>query len=305
MTIAGTGLIDPILQFVDGNGVPYASGTVTFYAAGTTTLQDIYSDTGLSVALTNPMTLNAAGRSSSNGTNTSPVYFQPLAYDYTLKDSAGTVIYGPEPFSGSTWPGALQGVVSIAPAANANAYANRVTTTIAKASSGTHALFTGTRFDASSITAGASTLTEAATVYIEGPPTAGSTVYALDVAAGNVHIAGNIVSSGRLTMGVVTLTDGASVALDASLGSEFILTTTTNPTIAVPTNAVNGQRIIIRVKASGGSRTMALTTSAGGFRFGSDITALTATSSGKTDYVGAIYNGTDSFWDVVAYVKGF
>ena len=62
---------------------------------------------------------------------------------------------------------------------------------------------------------------------------------------------------------------------------------------------------MIQHYASGGARTLALNTGAGGFRFGSDIAALTQTASGKTDYIGAIYNGTDSFWDVVGYVKGF
>jgi fructose-1,6-bisphosphatase/inositol monophosphatase family enzyme len=41
------------------------------------------------------------------------------------------------------------------------------------------------------------------------------------------------------------------------------------------------------------------------FRFGSDITGLTATASGKTDYIGAVFNLTDQRWDVVAVTKGF
>jgi hypothetical protein len=73
----------------------------------------------------------------------------------------------------------------------------------------------------------------------------------------------------------------------------------------VPSNAVNGQKIVIRHFANGGSRTLALNTGAGGFRFGTDITALTATGSGLMDYIGCIYNGVDSFWDVIAYTKGF
>ena len=48
-----------------------------------------------------------------------------------------------------------------------------------------------------------------------------------------------------------------------------------------------------------------LDVNSGGFRFGTDITALTATTSGTFDYIGAIYNGTDSFWDIVAYSKGY
>lgn len=104
---------------------------------------------------------------------------------------------------------------------------------------------------------------------------------------------------------VITLADGATPALDASLGNIFVLTAAGDRTIAVPSNAVSGQKIIIRHKASGAIRTLSLNTGAGGFRFGSDITGLTATVSGKTDYIGCIYNSVDSFWDVVAYTKGF
>lgn len=104
---------------------------------------------------------------------------------------------------------------------------------------------------------------------------------------------------------VIALTDGATPALDASLGKTFTLAAAGDRTIAIPSNAVTGMRIIIRHLASGGARTLALNTGAGGFRFGSDIAALTQTVSGKTDYIGAVYHGTDSKWDVVSYVKGF
>lgn len=104
---------------------------------------------------------------------------------------------------------------------------------------------------------------------------------------------------------VFALTDGATPALDASLGTVFTLVAAGNRTIAVPSNATDGQKIIIRHQASGGARTLALNSGAGGFRFGTDITALSSTTSAKWDYIGCVYNGTDSKWDVVAYVKGF
>lgn len=104
---------------------------------------------------------------------------------------------------------------------------------------------------------------------------------------------------------ISVLTDGATPALDASLGNIFTLSAAGDRTIAVPTNAVAGQKITIRHLASGGARTLALNTGAGGFRFGTDVTALTQTVSGKYDYIGCIYNSTSSFWDVVAYAKGY
>ena len=125
-------------------------------------------------------------------------------------------------------------------------------------------------------------------------------------------IAQAVIFAGGVTMSatafksaVATLTDGATPALDASLGNTFVLTAAGNRTIAVPSNAVSAQRIVIRHEASGGARTLALNTGAGGFRFGEDITALTATTSGKSDYIGCIYDATDSFWDVVSVIKGY
>ncbi len=102
---------------------------------------------------------------------------------------------------------------------------------------------------------------------------------------------------------VVALTDGATPALDASLASVFTLAAAGDRTIAVPSNPTSGQKIIIRHLASGGARTLALNSGAGGFRFGSDITALTATASGKIDYIGCIYNTDESRWDAIAVAQ--
>lgn len=104
---------------------------------------------------------------------------------------------------------------------------------------------------------------------------------------------------------VSALSDVAAPALDAALGNVFTLAATGNRTIGVPSNATNGQKIVIRHLASGGARTLALNSGAGGFRFGTDITALSETASGKTDYIGCVYSSIDSFWDVVAYSKGY
>jgi hypothetical protein len=114
----------------------------------------------------------------------------------------------------------------------------------------------------------------------------------------------------RLTDTVVTLADGASVALDASLGGTFKLAAAGNRTILAPTNApITGKshRLVIAHEAAGGAnRTLSLTTgSAGSFRFGTDITALTVTLNGTVDYIGCLWNQLDDRWDVVSYVKGF
>lgn len=104
----------------------------------------------------------------------------------------------------------------------------------------------------------------------------------------------------------VTLTDAATIATDASLGNHFRVTITADRTLGVPSNPADGQRAIWEVTASGANRTLTLTTgSAGAFAFGTDITALSVTTSGATDYLGAIYNSTANRWRIVAYVKGY
>jgi hypothetical protein len=125
--------------------------------------------------------------------------------------------------------------------------------------------------------------------------------------AGTVHtllgMAAGIAAS-RFVEASVTLTDGATPALDASQGNIFLLAAAGDRTIAVPSNPTAQQNIIIRHYASGGARTLSLNTGTNGFRFGSDITALTATLSGKTDYIGCQWNASSNTWDVLAYVKG-
>ena len=107
---------------------------------------------------------------------------------------------------------------------------------------------------------------------------------------------------------VINLVEGSPVNVNAALGTIFDLTATADRTIAVPTNppaAGQSQKIVLRILASGANRNITLTTGAGGFRFGSLVTGLTPIISGKQDYIGAIWNGPASRWDVVSYSKGY
>jgi hypothetical protein len=113
------------------------------------------------------------------------------------------------------------------------------------------------------------------------------------------------VTAPRLVLPPVTLTDAATIATDASLGNHFRVSMGGNRTLGVPTNPTDGQRCLWEVTASGANRTLTLSTSTGGFIFGTDITALTATTSAKADFIGAIYNSTANRWRVVSYIKGF
>lgn len=122
--------------------------------------------------------------------------------------------------------------------------------------------------------------------------------------AGNLTLTESITAKKVITA-VVALTDGGTPALNAASGSVFTLSAEGNRTIGVPSNPSSGQKIVIAHTAVGANRTLALNTGTGGFRFGSDVTALTETESGKTDYIGAIYSATANKWDVIGYSKGY
>lgn len=81
--------VDP--QFFDSNGDPLAGGTLTFYAAGTNTLIDVFSDSGHLSSLGSTVTLNSTGRPVSGSTLVT-VYFGASSYKVVLKDSGGTTI---------------------------------------------------------------------------------------------------------------------------------------------------------------------------------------------------------------------
>ena len=104
--------------------------------------------------------------------------------------------------------------------------------------------------------------------------------------------------------GVATLTDAATIALNAALGTYFKLTLGGNRTMGTPTNPTDGQRIIIEVTQDGtGSRTLDLGTA---FVFGSSFTSITlSTAAGKIDLIGAIYSATKGKWLVTAFAAGF
>jgi hypothetical protein len=100
------------------------------------------------------------------------------------------------------------------------------------------------------------------------------------------------------------LTDGATITTDASLGNHFRVTLTGNRTLANPTNARDGQRILFEITQDGvGSRTLTLGNK---FVLGSDITEVTlSTGSGKKDFIGVQYNETTDKFYVLAVARGY
>jgi hypothetical protein len=82
---------NPYPQFFDSTPNVYSGGTLSFYASGTSTLQDIYTDEDLATPASNPLTLNSAGRPSVD------IFLQDLDYKVVLKDSSGNTIWTADP----------------------------------------------------------------------------------------------------------------------------------------------------------------------------------------------------------------
>jgi hypothetical protein len=82
-----TQFANPRPQFFNSTPTVYANGKLNYYAAGTSTRLDTYSDSALSSANVNPVVLNSAGRPDVS------IYMQDATYKVVLTDSSDTVIW--------------------------------------------------------------------------------------------------------------------------------------------------------------------------------------------------------------------
>lgn len=85
--------INPIPQWVDDRGDPLTGGSIEFFLTGTTTHADTYSDSTETTPNPNPVLLNAAGRTSSDGINELDVFLNSnYVYRVVLRNVDGIVV---------------------------------------------------------------------------------------------------------------------------------------------------------------------------------------------------------------------
>jgi hypothetical protein len=96
-------------QFFTSNGDVVASGTLTAYDTGTTNYRAIYSDPEMTVQLSNPLDLDAAGRITTN------VYGSGV-YTLIVSDSDTAVVFSRDDVYGWQSPGELE--LSLVPVAD-------------------------------------------------------------------------------------------------------------------------------------------------------------------------------------------
>lgn len=104
--------------------------------------------------------------------------------------------------------------------------------------------------------------------------------------------------------GSSSLTDGATINTDASLGTNFYVTLGGNRNMAAPTNPSDWKVIRYYITQDGtGSRTLTWDAS---FRFSTAIPSPTLTTTASfSDYIEFMYNPTYGSWDCIRVVKGF
>jgi hypothetical protein len=101
--------------------------------------------------------------------------------------------------------------------------------------------------------------------------------------------------------GIVALTDGATISTNAAAGKHFRVSIGGDRTLAAPTGAVDGMRRVWEVTASATNRNLTLATgTAGSFELTTNISSPITINSGKTQFIGAIYNSSRDRWTVLA-----
>ena len=121
----------------------------------------------------------------------------------------------------------------------------------------------------------------------------------------NQSVAGVKTFSDALDLSVHTLTDSATIAVDAAAANKFHITLGGNRTIANPTNAVDGRLVIFRLQQDAtGNRVV---TWGNDYRFGGDLAAanvVLSTAANITDRIAFEYHDADAKWDCVSFIKG-
>ena len=102
--------LPPVIDF---NGDVVAGGSVTFYQTGTTTPVAIFSDVAATIPLTNPLTLDSAGRPSSQ-----IFYVGTVAVKEVIKDAGGATLYTVDPSPRFSITAAAASGVTYSPIAN-------------------------------------------------------------------------------------------------------------------------------------------------------------------------------------------
>lgn len=109
--------------------------------------------------------------------------------------------------------------------------------------------------------------------------------------------------TGPLIPAVVTLTDAATIAVDASKGNDFRVTLGGSRTLASPSNPADGQVIRFQVTQDGaGSRTLSYGSA---YDFGTAGSPTLTATAAAVDILGFAYNAALGKWCYLGSALGF
>jgi hypothetical protein len=112
-----------------------------------------------------------------------------------------------------------------------------------------------------------------------------------------------MITAGVVAPAVVTLTDAATIAVNASEGNDFRVSIGASRVVGAPASPVDGQRITLQITQGGGGSFSV--TWDGVYIFGSAGQPTLSTPAGMTDVIGFIYNAAKGKWFCVGTALGF
>jgi hypothetical protein len=121
------------------------------------------------------------------------------------------------------------------------------------------------------------------------------------ISAGDVTTSGvQTLTNKRINPRIGTITSSATPAIDTDTVDQFTITALATNISSMSSSLsgtpVEGQKLIIRIKDNGTPRGI----SWGASWRGMGVTLPIVTTASKILYIGAVYNATDSIWDVIA-----
>jgi hypothetical protein len=107
--------------------------------------------------------------------------------------------------------------------------------------------------------------------------------------------------TGALVLAVVTLTDAATIAVNAAAGALFRVTLGGDRTLGTPSNPADGQQVIFEViQGTGGNFTLAYSAA---YAFPAAIPQPSLSSTaGQRDFLSFIYDATETLWQCTGFV---
>ena len=237
-------------------------------------------------AMTNPMT--TAGDMITGASAGAPQRLAVGSSNQALIVSAGAPAWGTVPVAGG-------GTGVTTQQAALDALAGAVTNNQVLAGNGTHVTLRAL--------AAADIPYDTTATDIKAPGTQSAGTTSAVPKADHVHPA-TFTCVGYLAPAVVTLTDAATITVDASLGNHMRVTLAGNRTLGNPTNSVDGQQLMFEViQDATGSRTLAYGTN---YAFSTDLPSPTlTTTASKRDLLSFTYSGSMSKWMFKGIIHGF